>query len=137
MFGWLQRWRTPKSLGERGENYAARYLRRKGYKIVAMRNRSRLGEIDIVAIEGRTVVFVEVKTRAAEEKGLPEEAVNREKQERLTRAALAFLRRHDLLGNCSARFDIISLVWPEGQKRPELRHFENAFQPAGDFQLFS
>lgn len=137
MFAWLQRWRRPKSLGERGEDYAARYLKRKGYKIIALRDRSRLGEIDIVAVEGRTVVFVEVKTRAAEEKGTPEEAVNREKQERLTKAALAFLRRHDLLGNCSARFDVISLVWPEGQKRPELRHFENAFSPAGNFQMFS
>ena len=137
MFAWLQQWRTPKSLGERGENYAARYLRRKGYKIVAMRNRSRLGEIDIVAVDHRTVVFVEVKTRAGEEKGLPEEAVNREKQERLTRAALAFLRRHDLLGNCSARFDVISIVWPEGQKKPDLRHFENAFPPAGNFQMFT
>lgn len=137
MLTWLKSWWQPKSLGQRGEQFACKYLRRRGYTIVATQDRSRLGEIDIVAVQDRTIVFVEVKTRAAEEKGSPDEAVNRDKQQRLTRAALAYMRRHDLLGNCPARFDVIAIVWPAHQRTPEVRHFENAFEPTGQFQMFS
>ncbi|MBI1249161.1 YraN family protein [bacterium] len=137
MLTWLRAWWKPKSLGQRGEDYACRYLKKKGYKIVARQDRSRLGEIDIVAVQQRTVVFVEVKTRSDDEKGSPDQAVDRDKQERLTRAALAFMDRHDLLGNCAARFDVISIVWPPGQSRPEVRHFESAFEATGRFQMFS
>ena len=124
-------------LGQRGEAFACRYLKRQRYTIVARQDRSKLGEIDIVAVQDRTIVFVEVKTRASDEKGSPDQAVDQEKQQRLTRAALAYMRRHDLLDNCAARFDVISLVWPADAKRPEVRHFENAFQPTGQFQMFS
>lgn len=137
MLSWLRRFTTRKPLGQRGEAFACRYLKRKGYRIVARQDRSRLGEIDIVAVEGRTVVFVEVKTRTAAEKGTPDEAVDADKQQRLTRAGLAFLRRHHLLGHCSARFDVIAIVWPEGRRPPEIQHIENAFPPTGEFQMFS
>ena len=73
------------------------YLRRLGYKIVARRERGRLGELDLVAVDGRTVVFVEVKTRRSHDAGHPAEAVDPEKQRRLTRLALAYLKRHGLL----------------------------------------
>lgn len=137
MLAWLRKLWEPKSLGQRGETLACRYLRRRGYTIVARQDRTRLGEIDIVAVQQRTIVFIEVKTRTADEKGSPTDAVNAEKQERLTRAALAYMRRHDLLGNCAARFDVIAIVWPEAQAKPKLDHIENAFEPTGQFQMFS
>lgn len=137
MLTWIRSFWKPKSLGQRGESYACRYLRRRGYTIVARQDRTRLGEIDIVAVDRRTVVFIEVKTRAAEEKGTPTEAVNAEKQTRLTRAALSYMRRNDLLGNCAARFDVIAIVWPEGKAKPTINHIENAFEPTGEFQMFS
>ncbi|GAA4419777.1 YraN family protein [Bremerella cremea] len=137
MWDWFKRWSSPQSLGERGERFACRYLRKKGYTIIARQDRTRLGEIDIVAVQDRTIVFVEVKTRSAEEKGSPDEAVDREKQQRLTRAALAYMERHDLLGNCAGRFDVIAIVWPASSRHPEVRHFENAFPATGKFQMHS
>ncbi len=67
---WIaERFRTP-TLGELGERAAARHLRRKRYKIVARRHASRYGEFDLIAVEGQTIVFVEVKTRRSESKAL-------------------------------------------------------------------
>ncbi|MBW3600451.1 MAG: YraN family protein [Planctomycetes bacterium] len=125
----LARWRRPRRLGERGERAAERYLRRLGYVIVARSRRDRLGEIDLVAVDGRTIVFVEVKTRRSHEAGHPVEAVDEEKQRRLTRLALAYLKHHDLM-SCSARFDVIAVTWPDGARRPVIEHFKNAFEAA-------
>jgi putative endonuclease len=132
----VARWRRPDSLGRRGEREAERYLRRLGYIIVARSRRDRLGEIDLVAVDGRTIVFVEVKTRRSHEAGHPVEAVDEEKQRRLTRLALAFLKRKNLL-NYRARFDIVAVTWPEGSKRPMIEHFQNAFEPSDQGQMFS
>lgn len=118
-----------RSLGERGEILAARYLRRLGCRIVGRAVRTRMGEIDLVAVDGRTVVFIEVKTRRSGEQGHPAEAVDLSKQRRLTRLATAYLKRHDLLDN-PARFDIVAITWPEGPGRPEIQHFRNAFEAA-------
>ncbi|MEW4565630.1 YraN family protein [Bremerella sp. JC770] len=137
MLAWIRSFWKPKSLGDRGERFACRFLRRQGYTIVARQDRTRLGEIDIIAVQKRTIVFVEVKTRAGDDKGLPVDAVNQEKQQRLTRAALAYMRRHDLLGNCAARFDVIAIVWPDDRAKPRVTHIENAFEPTGQFQMFS
>jgi len=128
---WLRQRFRPLSLGERGEKYAARYLRR-----LFTRHRQRYGEIDILAVEGQTVVFVEVKTRRSKEKGRPAEAVDTHRQARLTRAALAFLKSHRLLEYAS-RFDVVEVVWPEDQKRPAVRHIQDAFPPVGRKQFFS
>src|SRR5690606_13859012 len=70
-------------LGQQGERYAAKWLRRRGYKIVAGGERSRYGEIDLVAVKKRTLVFVEVKTRRSGAGGHPAEAVGPEKQRRI------------------------------------------------------
>jgi putative endonuclease len=117
----------PRSLGERGEAFAARYLRRLGFKIVGRSVRTKLGELDLVAVDGRTVVFVEVKTRQSEDQGHPAEAVDFAKQRRLTRLATAYLQRHGLLDN-PARFDIIAITWPGGRGRPQVEHIRNAFE---------
>ena len=89
IWAWLRR-RPPSTLGERGEAVAARYLRRKGYTIVARQAREGFGELDLVAVDRGVVVFVEVKTRRSDSAGHPAEAVDLNKQRRLTRAALAF-----------------------------------------------
>jgi len=127
--------RSP-SLGERGEKAAARYLRRKGYRTVAWRERDHLGEIDLVAVDGRTIVFVEVKTRRGTDAGHPADAVTEEKQRRLSRLALAFLKRHGLL-EYPARFDVVAVTWPEDARRPTIEHFPAAFEPAERGQFFS
>ena len=101
---WAGILRQPLSLGQRGEKAAARYLRRQGYRVLARNIRSKLGELDLVVLDGQTIVFVEVKTRANHEAGLPVEAIDSDKQRRLTRLALHYLQRHRLLEQ-SARFD--------------------------------
>ena len=76
----FQAWLKPRSLGQRGEDAAAKFLRKLGYIIVARGHRDRIGEIDLIAVEGRTVVFVEVKTRSSQDAGHPAEAVDDDKQ---------------------------------------------------------
>lgn len=126
---WLA-WDRRLSLGRRGENAAARFLQRLGYVIVARAERDAIGELDLVAVDRRTVVFVEVKTRASHDAGHPAEAVHEEKQRRLTRLALAYLRRHDLL-ECRSRFDVVAVTWPDNAKRPTIEHFKDAFEAVG------
>jgi putative endonuclease len=129
-------WRQYRSLGERGERAAARHLRHLGYKIVGRHQRDHFGELDLIAVDGRTIVFVEVKTRTSHDAGHPAEAVGPEKQQRLTRLALAYLKRHDLLEN-PARFDVLAITWPEKARQPTIEHFKNAFEAVGRGQMFS
>ena len=119
-------------LGDRGERAAARHLRRQGFRILLRGYRTPRGEIDLIARDGRTVVFIEVKTRRH---GEPAEAVTVEKQRRLTLAALQFLRENGLL-ECPARFDVITIVWPDDQRTPVIEHYRNAFEPPGRGQFF-
>jgi putative endonuclease len=132
---YVRRALAPKTLGQRGEAAAARYLKRLGYVIVARGSHIRRGEIDLIAVDGRTLVFVEVKTRVSHDAGHPAEAVDREKQRRLTRLAMVYLKRHHLLEN-PARFDVIAITWPKTQRRPTIEHFKNAFEPVGEGQMF-
>ncbi|MHB8901210.1 MAG: YraN family protein [Thermoguttaceae bacterium] len=126
LFRWFSAISAPRSLGERGEALAARHLRRLGLRIVGRRVRTGLGELDLVAVDGRTVVFVEVKTRQSDQHGHPAEAVDLAKQRRLTRLATAYLKRHGLL-NHAARFDVVAVTWPDGV-RPRIEHIRNAFE---------
>jgi putative endonuclease len=128
-------WTRPRTLGQRGEAAATRFLRRLGYTIVARGERDHLGEIDLVAVDGRTVVFVEVKTRRSHDAGHPADAVDEAKQRRLARLALAYLKRHDLL-ECRARFDVVAVTWPDDRRPPQIEHYKNAFEPAGQGQMF-
>jgi putative endonuclease len=119
-------------LGDAGERAAARALRRQGIRIITRRYRTTRGEIDLVARDGDTLVFVEVKTRRG---GEPAEAVTQEKQERLTRAALQFMRRFGLLEQ-RCRFDVVAVIWPDDGRPPTVEHIINAFEPPGRGQLF-
>ena len=133
--GWLQTLFGRRPLGDRGERAAARYLKRRGYKILARGNRLAPGEIDLVALDRDTVVFVEVKTRRSADAGHPAEAVTAAKQRQLTRLAVTFLKRHGLLEH-RARFDVIAVTWPEGH-RPTIEHLENAFDAVGRDEFYS
>lgn len=132
---WLsEQFRTP-TFGELGERRAVRYLRRRGYKIVATRHRTRYGEFDIIAVDRDTVVFIEVKSRRTEAGIRPADSIGLVRRQRMTRAATAYLKSHALL-ECQARFDIIEIIWPEGVRRPTIRHHENAFAAEGRGQFF-
>ncbi|MBP90091.1 MAG: YraN family protein [Planctomycetaceae bacterium] len=133
---WWHARRKPKPLGVRGEAAAARFLKQKGYVIVGRSERDRIGGIDLVAVDGRTVVFVEVKTRRHHDAGRPVEAVDSDKQRRITRTSLSYLRRHDLLEN-AARLDIVAVTWPDGQRMPTIEHCRDAFEPTDTGQMFS
>jgi len=125
-----------KSLGKRGEDAAARFLKRNGYRILARCLDSPLGELDIIAVDGRTIVFVEVKTRRSTDAGDPADAIDDRKQRRMTQAALAYLKSKGLLKD-AARFDVVAITWPENRKRPTIEHYKNAFSPVGFGQFFS
>ena len=134
---WLQeRWRRePLPLGLRGERYAARWLRRQGYTLIAGGSRSKYGEIDLIAVLGETIVFIEVKTRRSHAMGHPAEAVDSVKQRHIVRSAVAFLKQHHLL-ECRARFDVIALTWPHDARHPTVEHIPNAFEPEDRGQFF-
>jgi putative endonuclease len=134
--GW-RRLFPKRTLGQRGERAAAKFLKRRGYKILAVGDRLKhRDELDIVAADGRTVVFVEVKTRTSQTQGHPAEAVDAAKQRRLTKLAVTFLKRHALL-DYSARFDVIAVTWPENARKPRIEHIENAFEAAGKWEFYS
>jgi putative endonuclease len=128
---WWRRW-----FGTRSERAAARYLRRQGLRVVARNYSCPEGELDLVAVEGRTVVFVEVRSTEGPDTERPAASVDAKKQEKLTRTALAFLQAHRLLG-CAARFDVLALCWPPGRREPEIAHYRQAFEATGRFQMFS
>jgi putative endonuclease len=112
-------------LGQRGEQLAARYLRRQGYRLLHRNVDFVVGELDLVILHGQTVVFVEVKTRRVRQPRGPAAAVTRAKQLRICRAARRYLAQHRLT-DCAVRFDVVGIVWPQGAK-PELEHHLNAF----------
>jgi putative endonuclease len=105
---WLARMRARLPLGRRGERAAEKYLKRIGYRIVARNYRAAGAEIDLVAMDGATLVFVEVKTRRGVGAGAPEEAVDARKQTRMRRAAQAFALQYRV-GETEMRFDIVAI----------------------------
>lgn len=123
-------------LGDRGERAAIRFLKQQGFRILERQHRNTFGEIDVIALDGSCVVFVEVKTRTTAQQGQPFEAVDRQKQQRLTRAALGWLKKHRRLQQ-SARFDVVSILWPDSASPPQIQHFRSAFEALGDGQFYS
>lgn len=119
--------RTKVEFGETGEDLACRELVRRGYAIVARRYRRRGGELDIIARDGPTLVFVEVKARVGRAFGEGAEAVTRQKQRRIAQVALDYVTRHRLHG-CPCRFDVVSVHVEAG--RPVIAIFQNAFSIA-------
>ncbi len=119
---------TRKKLGNRGEKIAAKVLRKQGYRIIEKNYHSRLGEIDIVAKEDESIVFVEVKTRCSTDFGLPEEALSYDKKRRLSKLALGYLA-HRRIKDTNCRFDVVSILM-DNKKVSKVKHIElikNAF----------
>ncbi len=110
-------------IGRRGEDDAAAFLIRKGYRIMHRNYQTPLGEADIVAGDRDAIVFVEVKARRSDRFGQPFEAVDSRKQERIRRIALYFLKQHRLAA--PVRFEVVSLLYRDGT--PELTHMVDSF----------
>jgi putative endonuclease len=112
-------------LGKEGERVAERYLQKKGYTVVERNYRCPLGELDLVVLDRRVIVFVEVKTRTGYGFGTPLEAVEFRKQRKMIQAAQFFLAEKKLQHR-DARFDVVGVSWPGGE--PVVEHIENAFE---------
>jgi putative endonuclease len=112
------------TLGKIGEDLACRELEKRGYAILTRRYRRRIGELDIVARDGRTLVFVEVKSRDGLDFGAGGEAVTRVKRRRMASVAEEYLVRHRLTG-CACRFDVVSIEFQTGG--PVIEIYTNAF----------
>ena len=114
----------PQQFGRKAETMAARYLKKQGYKIIERNYRTRSGEIDIIAREGETLVFVEVKARASDRFGSAKAAVTPHKQRQVAKVALGYLKMTDQ-SHVKARFDVVTVTRRED--RHELHLIRNAF----------
>ena len=114
-------------LGELGEDLALQRIRALGYRKILRNYRCPLGEIDLIAMDGDTLVFIEIKTRKGRSVGYAKEAVNARKQRQLSKVALAYMKSN----NCHdvrARFDVVAVC--VGQGEPEIQVIKNAFDLA-------
>ena len=116
--------KTRQSLGHRGEQLALAHLQQRGYVILSTNWRCSYGELDIVARQGDTVVFVEVRTRYDEPTEAAFESINPRKQEKLTALAHLYLEAHDLEA-ASWRIDVIAVAIPRSG-RVQIEQVENA-----------
>ena len=114
-------------LGQEGERIAERYLTKKGYRVVERNYRCPVGEVDLIALDRRVIVFVEVKTRHDRSFGGPLESVDPRKQRKMIKAALFFLSKHKLHQR-DARFDVVGISF--AGRSPMVEHIENAFEVA-------
>ncbi|MCF8051826.1 MAG: YraN family protein [Desulfobacterales bacterium] len=114
-------------LGQKGERLAAWYLKLCGYRVLEQNYRNRIGEIDIIAREGATLVFVEVKARKDDRFGPPKAAVTLKKQQKISQTALAYLKETRQMDR-RARFDVVSIQMAQVPPRIEL--IRNAFELA-------
>jgi putative endonuclease len=112
-------------LGKQGEEAAVTFLRKNGYKLLRRNFRTKMGEVDIIALDRDVYCFIEVKTRDSLRFGAPAEAVSSFKQRQIAKAALAFLKENNLLDQ-KARFDVVSVTCSsEGHAKTEI--IQNAF----------
>jgi len=119
------------SLGKHGEDLAVTYLKKNRYTIIQRNYRQKSGEIDIIARNGDTLIFVEVKTRKSLHFGHPFEAVTQKKQAQISRTALDYMTRNKLT-EATVRFDVISIMMvPDGN--PQIEHLTNCFEATGNF----
>lgn len=128
---WWRRW-----FGTRSERAAAKFLKHLGYRILARNFCCPLGELDLIALDGSCIVFVEVRSTEDADVEKTAASVDPDKQRRLTRLALFFLQKKRLL-NHYARFDVLIISWPAGRREPVIEHHKSAFEAAGKFQMHS
>ena len=117
-----------KVLGDSGENTACLFLESKGYRIIAKNYRGNRKEIDIIAIMGDYIAFIEVKTRSSAGFGMPSESVDMRKRQNIILAAKKFMADSgDLYAEFQPRFDIIEIYRDNKTKKDYVRHIEGAF----------
>jgi putative endonuclease len=115
-----------KTLGHYGEVLAKRYLKAQGYQILEENFQSKIGEIDLIAKDGQTICFVEVKTRQSLDQGQPYEAIHAWKIRKLSQVALLYLKYTYNSLDVPSRFDVVSII--QGTDRPvTIQHIKNAF----------
>ncbi len=112
-------------LGKQGEELARKFLEENGYVILHQNWRWLKAEVDLIAMHNKELVIVEVKTRATDYFGTPDEAVGKHKQKMLSNAADAFIQQQNLM--YEVRFDIISITFVRNE--PEIHHIKDAFYP--------
>lgn len=118
---WWRRW-----FGQRSERAAVRFVRRLGYRLLTCNYSCPGGELDLVALEDRTLVFIEVRSTATGQVERTTLSITPEKQRRIIRAATHFLHRHKLQ-EPPCRFDVLIIDWPPSQKEPTITHHRSAF----------
>lgn len=128
---WWRRW-----FGRRSERAAAKYLRRQRFRILAVNVEDALGEIDLLALDGPTLVVIEVRSTETADFLRVIESVDLAKQKKLTDAITRYLARKRLLGKIDVRFDILAVSWQSGEE-PAFQHIKGAFQAVGKFQMFN
>jgi len=128
---WWRRW-----FGNRSERAASRFLRSLGYRILEHNFTCDLGELDLIALDGKCIVFVEVRSTESSDTQIVANSVDMTKQRRLTRLALYFLKYRGLLEH-SARFDVLAISWPTQKTEPTIVHYQSAFDATDRFQMYS
>lgn len=121
--------------GTRAERAAEKFLRRRGCRVLGRNVRLPMGELDLVVLDGEVIAFVEVRSSEGNIQR-PMQSVDAVKQKRLSDLAVAWLQKHRLLGR-AARFDVIAVSWPAGQREPVIQHYPAAFPATGRFQMYS
>jgi putative endonuclease len=114
-----------KEIGQKGENLAVDYLQNAGYMVLERNYRCKLGEIDIIARDNDTLVFIEVRTRSSLAFGLPQESINRRKRHQISKVALEYMIRRKLK-NIPARFDVVAISLAPGKEKVD--HIKDAFE---------
>ncbi|HAU31412.1 MAG: hypothetical protein XD78_0469 [Desulfotomaculum sp. 46_296] len=114
------------ALGRRGEDEAASYLKKQGYILLQRNYRCLLGEIDIIAKEGRTLVFIEVRARSSDRFGMPQESVNRSKILKIYKVAQYYLKAVQKEEE-PVRFDMLALLFDIEDQLVQLEHIKGAF----------
>lgn len=118
-----------KKIGSDGESLARQYLTARGYRVLEENFRCRLGEIDLIAQEGKTICFIEVKARRSLAQGQPYEAVNFRKKRKLSQMAVFYLKHKFNSLEIPSRFDVISIV-QDKNNAPSIQHIKSAFDSA-------
>lgn len=116
---------TRRNLGKRGEVVASNFLKKEGYAIITSNYRTRSGEIDLVALDGEVLVFIEVKTRSGQNYGSPLEAVTPQKQRQISKVAAEYLNINKRFDS-QARFDVVAVTI--GPSSPRVELIKNAFE---------
>jgi putative endonuclease len=124
--------------GQRSERVAAKFLRQRGFHILARNWSDTLGELDLIAVDRRTrtLIIVEVRSTASADSLRAELSVDLAKQRRVIAAALRYLQRHRLKG-INVRMDVVIISWPDTAARPTIHHYPGAFESLDRWQLWS